>query len=292
MSRKRPLRWPNGARLAVLPQLIFELWQGKVEAKTTPAVSRDDFERGLVDYSGNAWAGYGIAVGAARVQRLYDAYGVPATGIFSGAIADLVPDFVRGWAAAGHEIAAHSFYQDIRIFCLDENAERENIQRCRDAIERVTGHRPVGWNSPAGQRSDNTTRLLLEEGFFYSYDYKDDDQPHTAEEIGGRRMIAVPKLFDVNDVTIYSMLGHPPAVFVETFIHSFDSLYEEGERDGKMISLSGHAAMFGRPFGVSALEECLRYARSFPNVWFATGQQVAEWWRETGGDEISYPDGK
>jgi hypothetical protein len=37
-----------------------------------------------------------------------------------------------------------------------------------------------------------------------------------------------------------------------------------------------HATIFGRPWGVSALAECLDYAKGFPRVWHATGREVAD----------------
>ncbi|CAN5547418.1 hypothetical protein BH09PSE5_BH09PSE5_15650 [soil metagenome] len=285
MPRQLPMTWPNGARIVVLPQLIFEGWVGQeAETRTIPKIPHDQLRNGAVDYNVKAWADYGSNVGAKRVFALFQKYGIAATGIFSGAAVERYPDFCKAWVGAGNEIAAHSYAQDIRIFPLSVDEERANARRCIDVIEQVTGQRPVGWNCPAGQRSINTTRILLEEGFYYSYDYKDDDRPHTAEVIDGRRMIAVPKLFDVNDVTNYSLSAHPPSVYVETFCRSFDVLYEEGETEPKMLSLSAHAAMYGRPFGVSAVEECIRYARSFPDVWFATGKQVADWWLSHGAE--------
>lgn len=283
MARPAPIQWPNGARIAVLPQLIFEGWVGDhAETRTVPKVPEEAIAAGAVDYNGRAWAGYGSNLGAQRVFNLFRKYALPATGIFSGVVVDRFPGFCKAWVDSGNEIAAHSYAQDIRVFPLGPDEERANARKCIEAIQRVTGARAAGWNCPAGQRSENTTRILLEEGIYYSYDYKDDDRPHTAEVIDGRRMVAVPKLFDVNDVTNYSFASHPPSTFVEIFCRSFDVLYAEGLKDGKMISLSAHAAMYGRPFGASALEECIRYARSHPGVWFATGQQVADWWLEHG----------
>jgi allantoinase len=279
MPMQSPLTWPQGARIAVLPQLIFEAWVGNhAETRTIPKIPEEHLQAGVIDHNVNAWAAYGAEIGARRVFDLFRRYGLRATGIFSGAAVERFPEFCRRWVDAGNEIAAHSYAQDIRIFPLGEDEERANARRCVDAMVQVTGQRPVGWNCPAGQRSEATTRILLEEGFYYSYDYKDDDRPHTAEVIDGRRMAAVPKLFDINDVTNYSLAAHPPSVYVESFCRSFDILYEEGATAGKMLSLSAHAAMYGRPFGVSALDECIRYARSFPGVWFATGKEVADWW--------------
>lgn len=282
MPRQKPVRWPGGARIAILPQLIFEGWIGDhAETRTVPEVPVEDMKTGAIDFAGRAWASYGSEVGAGRLIDLFERYGLPGTGIFSGVAIERYPEIGRRWVAAGNEIAAHSYAQDIRIYPLSLDDERANIRRCVEAFEGITGYRPVGWNSPAGQCTPDTTRLLLEEGFYYSYDYKDDDRPYSAAMVGGRTMVAVPKLFDVNDVVSYSFAAHPPSYFVEAFCRAFDQLYKEG---GKMLSLSAHAAMYGRPFGLSAVEECIRYARSFPDVWYATGRAVADCWLEQAGD--------
>lgn len=280
MPRQAPLAWPNGARIAILPQLILEDWiGGHGGAKMLPKIPDEDIKAGAIDYAAQSWADYGAARGAWRVFNLLQKHGIPATGIFSGLAVEKQAEFARAWVDAGHEIAAHSYAQNIRIFTLKPDEERANVRKCVEAISRVTGYRAAGWNCPGGQRSEHTTGILLEEGIYYSYDYKDDDRPHTAEIIGGRKMVAVPKLFDVNDMTTYAAASHPPSSYVEIFCRSFDVLYEEAATwGGRMLSLSAHAALYGRPMGVSALEECIRYAKSFPGVWFATGRDVADYW--------------
>jgi hypothetical protein len=37
-----------------------------------------------------------------------------------------------------------------------------------------------------------------------------------------------------------------------------------------------HATVFGRPWGASALAECLDYVKQFDGVWSATGREIAE----------------
>ena len=39
-----------------------------------------------------------------------------------------------------------------------------------------------------------------------------------------------------------------------------------------------HSTIFGRPWGASALAECLDYAAQFEGVWQTTGREVAEYY--------------
>ncbi|MBI4278136.1 MAG: polysaccharide deacetylase family protein [Armatimonadetes bacterium] len=279
--RRVPLQWPGGARIAVLPQLVFELWSGDtVESGRSqiPGLTEEDVRLGRPDLLGRSWQAYGGKVGVGRILDLIQHHGVPASGFFNALAVERHPDFARAWVAAGHEIVAHSYAQDNRVFRMAAAEERENLRRCVDGIESVTGQRPVGWVSPGGQRSENTAALLLDHGFLYSCDYKDDDVPYIAEVINGRRLVALPKPYDINDWTIYARGHNPPSAYVEFFCRAFDILYEEGSASPKMINVTVHAPLYGRPMGASAFEECLRYAQEFSGVWFATGRQVVEWW--------------
>ncbi len=284
MPRRTPIRWPNGARIAVLPQLVFEIWSGdKVESGRSqiPGLTEEDLRLGRPDLLGRSWQAYGGKVGVWRFFDLMQKYGLPASGFFNALAVERYPEFARAWSEAGHEIVAHSYAQDIRVFRLSAEEERANLRRSLEAIERVTGQRPVGWVAPGGHRSPNTAAILLEHGLFYSADYKDDDLPYTAEIIGGRKLVAVPKPYDINDFTIYASGANPPQAYIEIFCRSFDVLYEEGATSPKMINLAAHAPLFGRPMGASAIEACIRYARGFRDVWFATGREVAEWWLQS-----------
>ena len=60
---------------------------------------------------------------------------------------------------------------------------------------------------------------------------------------------------------------------------AFDTLYAEGVTSPKMINATVHAALYGRPYGSWAFEECIKYARQHSNVWFATRAEIADWVR-------------
>jgi peptidoglycan/xylan/chitin deacetylase (PgdA/CDA1 family) len=132
---------------------------------------------------------------------------VATTGVFSGLAIDGHPGIAREWVGRGHEIAAHSYAQEILTYTLTPDEERANIRRCVDAIRKATGQPPLGWCSPALQPSAHSVDLLLEEGFLYSMDFADDDIPYVVERQGGR-LVAIPYQYDLNDMGLYL---HPPA---------------------------------------------------------------------------------
>lgn len=101
----------------------------------------------------------------------------------------------------------------------------------------------------------------------------------SAELANGTRLalwpiVAMSIPWDVNDL-MYVLQWVPPSHYVEMFCRSFDVLYEEG---GQIAGAVAHTTIYGRPFGIWAYDQVIRYAKSFPKVWFATRQEIAEWY--------------
>ena len=280
--RRPSVPWPDGARVAVNIHLVLEAWGVPAEAGggLTPAFPRELLEAGQRDWAGDSWRSYGGQTGFYRLMDVLDEYGVKGSASISGLAADTWPDVVGEFVAHGHEASGHAYDQNSRMFRMTPDEERADIRRCVEALTRATGVRPIGWGSPGGQRSDNTPQLLLEEGFVWQQDYRDADVPYVALEQDGRRLVAMPNTFEINDVMLLGRNGNPPSAYVEMFCRSFDRLYKEGARAPKLLTAILHSTHFGRPFGGWALEECLRYVRQFPDVWIVRRRDVAEWFLE------------
>jgi len=41
-----------------------------------------------------------------------------------------------------------------------------------------------------------------------------------------------------------------------------------------------HPQVIGKPGRAMMLEKLIQHIKSYPDVWFATGSQVADWWRQ------------
>jgi peptidoglycan/xylan/chitin deacetylase (PgdA/CDA1 family) len=278
---RRPcIPWPDGAHIAVNFHLVLEQWGGighEAGARVTPGFPRELIESGKTDWATKSWQDYGGETGFYRLMDVLDEYGVQGSASISGLAADTWPDLVKEFVDAGHEPGGHCYNQHSRMYLMTPDEERADIRKCVETLERVTGTRPIGWGSPGGQRSDLTPQLLLEEGFLWSQDVRNSDVPYIMLEQGGRKLVAMPNTFEINDNMLFGRYGNPASVYVEMFCRSFDRLYKEGERAPKLLTAILHATHFGRPFGGWALEECLRYVRQFPEVWIAQRRDVARW---------------
>ena len=95
-----------------------------------------------------------------------------------------------------------------------------------------------------------------------------DDIPYYVQ-VDGRKWLVVPYSLEVNDTRFWRGGMTSPNDFFETMKNSFDTLYAEGERTPKMMSVGLHCRIVGRPSRIVALRQFIEYARGFPGVWFA-----------------------
>jgi peptidoglycan/xylan/chitin deacetylase (PgdA/CDA1 family) len=266
--------WPNGAKVAVVLQMVFEQWQGQdVEQSYLPKVIDSHLASGGRDLLNESFQRYAGKTGMWRIIDTLDRYGVTATGVMNGLSIERFPEVAKAFTNGGREIAAHSWAQDVLSYSLTKDEERDNIRRCVDVTAEVTGQTPVGWVSPRGQASMNTAELLVDEGFLWHTDYSDDDAPYVLD-VGGKPLVAMAGHREANDATGHVPASNPPSAYVEIFCRSLDILRREG---GQLIGAVVHATAFGRPHGIWALEQSIEYAQSFPDVWIASRREIAEW---------------
>ena len=269
--------WPNGARIAMVLQVPLEVWGDDVQYSLSyvPQLPAEIRAKGVPDLLTNSFKAYAGEVGIWRLIDLINRYEVPAMGVFNGKSAEDYADAAKAFREGheGREVAAHSWTQDEYSFALSREEMTKNVQRTADAIEAAAGERPVGWVSPGGQFLPETTEILAEAGFLYHGDYAHSD---TADiiEAGGRKLVRMSVPWEVNDYWTWALTFQAPSVYVELFKRSFDVLYREG---GQIVGAVAHAGLYGHPFGVSAYEEVLQYAKSFPDVWFTTRRDIAKW---------------
>ncbi|MBI4278135.1 MAG: polysaccharide deacetylase family protein, partial [Armatimonadetes bacterium] len=250
-----PAAWPDGAAVAVVFQLMLELWPPpRVETgyHLGPALTPEDLRRGRVDLASLSWQEYGGRAGFRRLMDMTQAHGVPATGVVSGLAVQRYPELVEEFARRGNEIVAHGWAQDVRAFRLTEAEMRDEIRRSVAVIRETTGYTPVGWMSPGGQGGLHTVPLLAEAGFTHVVEYADDDSPCIVRH-GDRRLVALPVSVDVNDHQLYLRGLNPPSTYVDTFRRSVDLLMREGRRGTpRMMSAVFHGTLYGHPFGAWA----------------------------------------
>ncbi len=277
--------WPGAARIAI--QIVVNYEEGGENNVLHGDAGSEAFLSEIVGAA--AWPGqrhwnmesiyeYGARAGFWRLHRMLKDLPVTVFGVATALARS--PEQVAAMQSAGWEIASHGLkwveYKD-----FSEADERDHMTEAIRLHSEVTGERPRGWYT--GRCSENTVRLVAEEGGFdYVADAYDDDLPHWLR-FGEQDQLVVPYTLDTNDMRFATPQGFNSGDQFEAYLRDcFDVLYAEGVAgSAKMMSVGLHCRLAGRPGRAAALRRFIDYARGFEGVWFATRAQIAAHWAKT-----------
>ena len=279
------VKWPHDARLAISLVLNYEegaelcVGDGDPEGERVGEFVYPSMDSHTRDLGIESTFEYGARVGAWRVLRLFDDYGVKATIYACGRALERNPVIAREFTTRGHEPAGHG-YRWVDHFRMSRDHERDQIQSAVTAIASATGQRPVGWYSRYAP-SVHTRELLVEEGGFeYDSDSYADEIPYWVR-VNDQPHLVIPYQLDANDAKFFRGPGWSGAgEFWEYLRDSVDYLRREGKTTPRMLSIGLHGRIIGRPGRATALERFLEYCRPLSDVWFARRVDIARWWRE------------
>ena len=260
--------WPDHKKLTVMVTVMFEIWSERKSPPYSPMTT--SLKPGTLDLLGISWSQYGGKSGIWRFMRILDETDIKATVCLNAKAAEVFPDAVKELAARGHEIAGHSYTQDLILPYLSPAEEQEVIQRCKRIIEGAVGTAPVGWFSPVAASTVNTADFLAQEGFLWHGDYNDTDLPYVRDTKHGK-LVAIAH----SDFTDNRTLRSSPRDFYNVYKDTFDYLHKH--EAPSLINLTVHTHFGGRPPISAMLHDLLRYMKGFPDVWFARHDDVARW---------------
>lgn len=278
-------KWPGGAKIAVQFVLNYE------EGGESCILDGDPASENLLSeiVGAAAWPGqrnlnmesiyeYGSRAGFWRLHRLFTGLKVPVTVYGVTLAMARNPDAVAAMNEAGWEIASHGYrwheYKD-----YPEDKERQHILDAVRVHTQVAGERPYGMYQ--GKPSDNTLKLVMEEGgFLYSSDNYSDDLPFWVPDQNGKPFLIIPYTLDTNDMRFATPQGFNSGDQFFTYLKdAFDELYREGkEGSAKMMSVGLHCRLVGRPGRIAALRRFVDYVLSHEDVWVPTRLEIARHW--------------
>ena len=90
---------------------------------------------------------------------ILDKYNVKATFFVIGKWAEQYPDDVKMLADNGMEVMSHSYAHD-HMTQLSNDAIKADINKCSDAIEKITGTRPTLFRCPYGDYDDHVVTAV------------------------------------------------------------------------------------------------------------------------------------
>lgn len=261
-------KWPDGKRCAVM--LCFD-----VDGETT-ALSEDwELESRLTTFS---QCQYGPEVGVPRLLGLLEHLGVPATFFIPTYVARHHPKMTRTIAAKGFEIGAHGHLHE-KLAGLTQEQEASILQMSLEIFQEEFGVRPLGHRAPWFEINPWTADLLKENGFEYSASMMRDDVPFLHQnglvEIPGQWMLEDWEQFAFNPDPHWGVIPEDCDKVFRLWWDEFVAMRDYG----CCYTLTLHPWLSGRPSRVKLLERLLHEIMSTNDAWFATGSEIASWFK-------------
>ncbi|MGA2393777.1 MAG: polysaccharide deacetylase family protein [Candidatus Lustribacter sp.] len=269
-----PLRWPNGARLAlwVIPNIEYIHFDTLLRSARPGAVAPDMIPYAAFDY--------GNRVAIWRIMALLDRFNIRATVALNSDVCDVYPQIIREGVRRKWEWMGHGVTNGRPLGGLDEAAERALIAQSLARIEAATGSRPRGWLGPALAETVRTPDLLKEAGIDYVADWVNDDQPYPMQTAHGE-LHSVPYSTEINDTVVFPQ--HTPVEFLRMIKDQFDTLYGEAAETAKVMAIALHPGKIGVAHRIRYLAEGLEYINGHEHVWWATGSEILDAYRQAAG---------
>ncbi|WP_109613756.1 polysaccharide deacetylase family protein [Pseudaminobacter salicylatoxidans] len=261
----KPKSWKNGARCAVA--LSFDS-----DHET------NELRDGGESIGRMSQGQYGNRMGIPRILKTLADNDINATFFVPAVVGLLYPDEQRRVIAEGHEIGLHGWIHELNTKVPPQD-ERDLHFRAADALEKITGVRPVGMRTPSWDFSQVTLQIQRELGLLYDSSLMADDDPYEILEDGEPTGIVELPVEWIRDDAVYFNMNRftalrpymPPSGVLEVFRREFDRAYEEGG----LFLLTMHPHVIGYRSRISVLEELIRHIRGHDDVWFATHADIA-----------------
>jgi peptidoglycan/xylan/chitin deacetylase (PgdA/CDA1 family) len=270
-----PLRWPNGARVALwlIPNIEHFLFD-------RPATRLSDSSLQLSpDVLNFSWRDYGVRVGIWRMMEIMERYGIRGTVALNSDVCREYPRIIEEGKKLRWEWMGHGTTNSIPLSRLAEGDERALIKETVATIAKSVGKAPRGWLSPALSESVHTLDILAENGIEYVGNWVNDDQPYPMKVKKGS-MFSMPYSSEINDIPALIGLHQSPERFGQMICDQFDVLYEDGAKTGRVMSICLHPFLVGHPHRSKYLAKALAHVTARQEVWLATGSEIIDWYKK------------
>jgi allantoinase len=269
--KRKPLKWPNGARVAVWVIPNIEYYEFEI-----PSTSL--YPSNLVpDVLNYGWRDYAPRVGVWRLMEVLDKYKIRGTVALNSDVCKHYPVIIEEAKKRKWEFMGHAITNSKLLTGLSEEDERKVIRETVETITKATGVAPQGWLGPALAETLNTPDILAEHGIRYLCDWCNDDQPYPMKVKKGK-LISVPYAIELNDIPFFLGKGNSGADFMQAIKDQFDVLYEEGKTHGRVMAIALHPFIISAPFRMKYFVKALEYVCKKKNVWITTGGEIADWY--------------
>lgn len=252
--------------------------------------------RGMTSPSPISRGEFGPHVGAPRLLRLLERYGIVSSWYIPGHTLETYPQACDDVAEAGHEIGHHGWTHRPPA-TLSREQEEEELARANEAIRRLTGRYARGYRSPSWDLSPHSVELLLAHGFVYDSSMMADDYtPYRVRQgdvlsleqpaVFGAptRLIEMPISWTLDDYPHFEFIRTPSWIlpgnmnangvlgnWIDDFVYLRENL------DWGIITYTFHPFVIGRGHRMVMLEKLIRTLKEGGAVFMTVEQAVVEY---------------
>ena len=257
-----PLKWPNGAHVAVWVVPNIEHYELAVVANKADVRSLSHRD-------------YGNRVGIWRMMEALTDFGVRGTVALNSAVCRHYPRVLEEALKLDWELMGHGLTNSEANDKLEADEERRMIAATVDEIRQFQGKPPRGWLGPGLSETPITLDALRDSGIDYTCDWVNDDQPYRMRN----GLYSIPYTLELNDRIVFFEPWTAPWDYGRMIRESFDVLHREGEVHGRVMCIALHPYITGQPNKIGALRSALEYIASQDKVWLATGGEIIDAFR-------------
>jgi len=254
--------WPNGSEVAV--SLTFD-----VDAESGWLGEDPGYAKKLSTLSE---AAFGPTRGLPRILDILARHDIKGTFYVPGDTAERHTDAVKRIKHEGHEIGHHGYLHK-RSDAIDDDEQREEIERGLEALDTTLNIRPTGYRSPSWELTPATLEFLTEHGFQYDSSLMGDDRPYPL----ANGLLEIPVHWSLDDWPhLHWKPGRgdaftAPQAFLETWLAEFESAKE----DNRHVTYTMHPEVIGRGYRAKLLDTLIERMSESATTWFAPHADVA-----------------
>ncbi len=271
------VEWPGGARCAVSIHVHVDgqtVWRGLGMEKLVYISSGE----------------FGPRTAVWRVLDVLGKHQINGSFFIPGWTAENYPNMVKAISAGAHEIGHHNYSHTLTDLgrthdgAWDRGVEEREFERALRILEDLSGQKVRGFVPAGGELSPSTMEILLSHEILYEAQCSADDIPYwwmiDGEPTG---LLEVPTHWSIDDAPQFlftllpnmGLLKSPLEVF-EMWKADFDAF----RHYGRCMVIQLHPQWIGRAGRMVMFDRLLDYMRSFDDVWWATGLEIAEYWSQ------------
>jgi peptidoglycan/xylan/chitin deacetylase (PgdA/CDA1 family) len=274
---QHPIAWPAGFTAAA--SFTFDVDAESCVIAHDPSSTR---RMSLMSHQS-----YGPKVAVPRLLQILARQEVRGTFFIPGFTAESYPDVVRQIVDGGHEVAHHGYLHE-PMQGIDAATEASYLDRGLEALEKVSGVRPVGYRAPWWELNWHSPALLADRGFLYDSSLLDGDAPYRMSVAPGspsgasdtRDVVEIPVDWALDDWEQYAFYPgvtgsgviESPAKVLEMWTLEAEAHHSQGS----CFVLTNHPFISGRPSKAVALDQLIERVKGLDGMWVTTLEQIAE----------------